>query len=130
VKRFVMMCSAMMMLLLLGSPAPGQTTATARLMREKLTHAQAILEALTTTNYDLLKSHSMELSRLTQAQGWEVLKGPEYRRYSERFVLATEGLIKAADDRDMDAAMNDYVSLTISCYQCHRYLHRARIARR
>jgi hypothetical protein len=129
-KRLVMMCSVMTVLLLSGSPAPGQTAATARVMREKLTHAQVILEALMTTNYDLLKRRSTELTRLTRAPAWDVLKSPEYRRYSERFVLATEDLVRAADERDMDAAMGDYMSMTISCYQCHRYLHRARLARR
>jgi hypothetical protein len=58
-----------------------------------------------------------------------VLKTPEYSRQSEAFVRATEDLVAAAKHRDLDLAAMHYVSLTMSCYQCHRYVKNARIAK-
>jgi hypothetical protein len=113
-----------------GSAAPRQTPATGRVMREKLTHSQRILEAIMISDYALLERESAALSRATEAPGWSVLKSPEYLRQSDAFVRATRDLVDAAKQRDLDAAAMHYVSLTLSCYQCHRYLKNARIALR
>jgi len=112
-----------------SSGSAKQTAATGRLMREKLTHAQRVLEALTTSNYALLERESSALSDATKQLGWMVLKTPEYSRQSEAFVRATEDLVAAAKHRDLDLAAMHYVSLTMSCYQCHRYVKNARIAK-
>jgi hypothetical protein len=113
-----------------GSPAPGQTAGTGLVMRQKLVHAQGVLEAITTSDYELLRTHTSELRRATQTLGWQVLKTPEYRRFSNTFVDATENLAQAAADRDLDAAVTHYMSMTLSCYQCHRYIKASRIAGR
>jgi len=111
-----------------GSAMP-QTTATGRLMREKLTHAQRLLEALTTSNYALLDQESTALMKITNELGWMALKTPEYRRQSDTFLRAAEDLQAAAKKRDLDGAAMNYVALTMSCYQCHRYIKDARLAR-
>jgi hypothetical protein len=108
--------------------APRQTAATSRVMREKLTHAQRLLEAITTSDYALLERESQALSRLTNDLGWMVLKTPEYRRQSDTFLRAADDLVAAAKQRDLDLAAMHYVSLTMSCYQCHRYVKNSRIA--
>ena len=105
-----------------------QTAATGRLMREKLTHAQRVLEALTTSDYALLERESTALSAATKQLGWMVLKTPEYGRQSDAFLRATEELVAAAKQRDLDLAAMHYVSMTMSCYQCHRYIKNMRIA--
>src|SRR5438105_3237772 len=109
-------------ILLLSASASTQTTATARLMREKLTHAHRVLEALTTSNYALLEHESMALEETTKELGWMVLKTPEYERQSDAFLHAAEDLVAAAKHRNLDLAAMHYVSLTMSCYQCHRYV--------
>jgi hypothetical protein len=113
---------------LIGDGA-GQTVATGRLMREKLTHAQRLLEALTTSDYALLERESEALTRIPSMQGWMVLQSPEYRRYSEAFLRATGDLNTAARARDLDEAMMHFQTLTASCYQCHRYLKSRRLAK-
>ncbi len=123
-----MSCFAAALLATAVTPIAGQTAATGRVMREKLTHTQAVLEALTTSNYEMLKSHSTELSKATSRPGWDVLRTPEYRRYSEAFLRATEDLVRAAEARDMDLAMAHYTEMTNRCYQCHRYIRNSRIA--
>lgn len=106
-----------------------QTAATGRLMREKLTHAQRVLEALTTSNLALLERESAALSEATKQLGWMVLKTPEYRRQSDAFLRTTEDLAAAAKQRDLDLAAMHYVSMTMSCYQCHRYIKNMRLAK-
>jgi cytochrome c556 len=110
-----------------GSAAP-QTAATSRVMREKLTHAQRLLEAITTSDFALLERESQALSKVTSDLGWMVFKTPEYRRQSDTFLRATEDLVAAAKQHDLDLAAMHYVSLTMSCYQCHRYVKNMRIA--
>lgn len=129
-RGLAIVCLSAALLVVGGSPSMGQTVATGRIMRDKLVHAQAVLEALTTSNYEMLKSHSTELSKATGRAGWDVLRTPEYRRYSEAFLRSTEDLVRAANARDLDLAMTHYTSMTNSCYQCHRYVRNARIAGR
>jgi cytochrome c556 len=126
-KRIVVLVG--LAVLVMTSSGSAQTVATGKVMREKLTHAQRVLEALTTSNYALLERESSALSDATKQLGWMVLKTPEYRRQSEAFVRATEDLVAAAKQRDLDLAAMHYMSLTMSCYQCHRYVKNARIAK-
>jgi hypothetical protein len=128
-KRIIGVSTFAMLLVVLAAVAPAQTAATSRLMRDKLSHAQRILEALTTSNYDLLARESVALSHVTNAEGWIVLKMPEYRRQSEEFVRIAEELAAAAKDRDLDLAAARFGALTMSCYQCHRYIKSMRLAR-
>ena len=111
-----------------GAPSPAQTVATRTVMQEKLAHTHHILEALMTSNMAVLHQASDALARVPQQLGWMVLKTPEYQRYSSAFVNATQALVAAADERDLDAAAVHYAAMTMTCYQCHRYLKNARIA--
>ena len=45
------------------------------------------------------------------------------------FVRATEELLEAAKRQDLEATPLAYVSFTLSCVQCHRYVARMRIAK-
>ena len=128
VKRAVAV-AAVTVLIMGSSGSAMQTAATGRLMREKLTHAQRVLEALTTSDYALLERESAALSEATKQLGWMALKTPEYSRQSDAFLRSTEDLVAAAKQRDLDLAAMQYVSMTMSCYQCHRYIKNMRIAK-
>jgi hypothetical protein len=112
-----------------SSPFFAQTPAFNRVMRAKLEHSQKILESVVTSDWAALERHSQELQRLTSDPAWTVLKTREYTRHSEAFVRATEDLIDAAKRRDLETSPLAYVSMTMSCVQCHRYVARARIAK-
>jgi hypothetical protein len=105
-----------------------QTTALDRLMRQKLEQSQAILAAVVTSNWADLERRSEALVRITNDPAWMVLKTPEYTKQSQGFLRAAQDLVDAAKRRDLDEAPRAYVSLTLSCVQCHRYVARARIA--
>lgn len=128
--NLIRLSAVVLSLLVLSGPAlPGQTPATGKLMREKLTHSEKVLEALMTSNFAQLTEESNALAEATKAPAWAVLKTSDYARYSAAFLRASEDLREAAVKRDSDAAALSYVSLTLSCYQCHRYMKGARIAR-
>ena len=108
--------------------SPNQGPALNRVMREKLVHAQKILEAVVTSDWVSLETQSRELERLTKDPRWTVLKYPEYARHSAAFVLAIQDLHRAAAQRDLEKTPQAYVAVTLKCVECHRYLARARIA--
>jgi hypothetical protein len=109
--------------------ASAQTVALKRLMQQKLDHSQGILAAVTTSNWREMQGQSEALLQVTKDPAWMVMNTPEYARHSQTFVRAAEDLLDAARRRDLEAAPLAYVSMTLSCVQCHRYVARARIAR-
>jgi hypothetical protein len=108
--------------------AAAQTIGLNRVMRAKLEHSQQILGDVVTSNWSGLERHSQELGRAAQDPAWAVLTTPEYVRHTAAFLRASEDLLEAARQRDSEAAPLAYVSLTMSCVQCHRYIARRRIA--
>jgi hypothetical protein len=107
---------------------PAQTAATRRVMRDKLTHAQKIMEAIMTSDFALLDRESAALVRATELPAWSILTSPEYLRQSAAFVRANQDLRDAAKARDLDAAALDYMALTLTCFQCHKHIKGMRIA--
>jgi len=115
---------------LLGLAAsPSQGPELNRIMREKLAHTQKILEAVVTSDWVSLETHSRQLERLTDDPGWMVLKFPEYARHSAAFIRTIQDLHRAAAQRDLDQAPKAYVAVTLQCVECHRYLARERLAK-
>jgi hypothetical protein len=108
--------------------AAAQTVALNRVMRTKLEHSQQILGAVVTSNWAELQRHGEGLQRAAQDPAWAVLTTPEYVRQTTAFLRASEDLVDAAKRRDLEAAPLAYVSLTMSCVQCHRHVARMRIA--
>jgi hypothetical protein len=113
------------------SVAAGQSQGPAldSVMREKLGHAQKILEAVVTSDWVGLETHSRDLERLTGDRRWMVLKYPEYAQHSAAFVRAVQALHNAAAQRDLDQTPKAYMNLTLACVNCHQYLARQRIAK-
>ena len=107
---------------------PGQAPELHGVMREKLVHAQRLLEGVVTNDWVSLETHSGELERLTNDPSWMVLKLPDYARHSAAFVRAVQDLHRAAAQRDAEKAPQAYVAVTLQCVECHRYLARAKIA--
>ena len=108
-----------------GSQGPGLNT----VMREKLVHAQTMLESVVTSDWITLETHSRGLERLTHDPRWMVLNYPEYARHSAAFVRSVQALHTAAAQHDLEKTPNAYIDVTLQCVECHRYLARSRIAR-
>lgn len=104
-----------------------QTARTKQVMRAKLEHSQKILEAVVTSNWQSLDRESRELALVVRDPAWSSAMMPEYVRYGEAFLRATDDLTEAAKARDLEGASLGLISLTTSCVGCHRYVARARI---
>lgn len=111
------------------SAASAQGPGLNRVMRKKLATSQKILEAVVTSNWLSLEAQSKDLEALTNDPGWMVLKAPEYAQQSAIFRQSVRALREAAVQRDLDAAPQAYIAVTLSCVQCHRALARNRLAR-
>ena len=109
--------------------SPSQDRSLIRVMRDKLAHAQKILEAVVTSDWVSLDTHSRELERRTEDPRWMVLKFPEYARHSAAFVRTIQDLRRAAAQRDLEQAPKAYVAVTLQCVECHRYVARERLAK-
>lgn len=105
-----------------------QPSALPEIMRQKLNYAQDVLRALVLEDYASLDRAAQSLGGLTKSAAWGVLKTPEYARYSNEFLRATEGLSAAARSRKLEAAAGEYGNLTQGCVNCHRYIRGTRLA--
>jgi hypothetical protein len=110
-----------------GSASSAQAPPLNKVMRQKLEHAQYILGALVTSDWEQLERHGRQLAQAAQEPAWAVLKAPEYIRHSQAFLRATDEVIRAAQLRNIEAASQGFVSLSMSCVSCHRYMARSRI---
>jgi hypothetical protein len=107
----------------------GQAPILSQLMRQKLEHSHGLLEAIVTSDWQALERHGRDLEAITENQAWRTLMTPRYARQSTTFLAAVQDLIEAAGRRDLETASLAYVSVTLSCVQCHRYVARQRIAK-
>jgi hypothetical protein len=109
--------------------AAAQTVRLQQLMRAKLGHAEALLEAVVTSDWEELEIRALALDEITREPEWAVLPSPEYAEHSEGFREAVQALVAAARSRDLDAVSMAYVDTTLSCVACHREIALARQAR-
>jgi hypothetical protein len=122
--------TACLLALSLTSVTAAQTARTGGMMREKLGHAQRLLEALTTSNRELLAGESDAMVRIAQSPRWAELKTRELAVYTDAFLKSIAALDAAAKRNDFDAAAAQYTAMTTACYQCHRKLKDSRVADR
>lgn len=97
----------------------------AQFMRKKLELSKNVLEGLTTENYTLIAKNAKALKVMSQAAEWEVPTIPDvehYLPYTAEFQRITTDLIKKAEAKNLDGATLDFVRLTTSCVNCHKYV--------
>jgi len=99
------------------------------LMQKKLLHSQKILEGLALNDFDNIAKNADDLIDISKATEWRVLKTPRYEIYSADFQRTAERLIKAAKDKNLEAAALSYVELTLNCVKCHQHVREVRMVR-
>ena len=100
-------------------------------------HPQASLNDVAFTLHAGRREHALRravvasqpLEALTTRLGWQVLRLPEFNKYTNAFQRSRAALVDAARARDGEAALPPYNGLVSSCVECHRYVARSRIAR-
>ena len=101
-------------------PQSKRNRATKELMREKLELSQRVLEGLATEDYDLITAKGTRLSAMSKEADWRVFENPDYDQQSTIFRRNVNSLVKAAKDKNLDAATLAYVRVTMSCVDCHK----------
>ena len=89
-------------------------------MRDKLELSQRVLEGIVTEDYDLIIAKGSKLSAMTKAADWRLFENPNYDQQSVTFRRHVDSLVKAAKNKDSDAATLAYVRITMSCVDCHK----------
>jgi cytochrome c556 len=89
-------------------------------MRDKLELSQRVLEGLATEDYDLIIAQATRLSAMSKEADWRVFENPDYDQQSVTFRRHVNSLVKAAKDKNLDAATLAYVRVTMSCVDCHK----------
>jgi len=99
------------------------------LMQRKLKHAQKVLEGLALNDFDKIGDNAQELLVISKLAEWKVVKTPRYANYSSEFQEIAEKLVKAAKDKNLDAATLAYMEMTSSCVKCHKHVREVRMVR-
>lgn len=89
-------------------------------MRDKLELSQRVLEGLATEDFDLIIAKGTRLSAMSQEANWRLFENPDYDQQSVIFRRHVSSLVKAAKDKNLDAATLAYVRMTMSCVDCHK----------
>ena len=106
---------------LIIAPAQSKRSRPAKeFMRDKLELSQRVLEGLTTEDYDLIMAKATRLSAMSKEADWRVFENPDYDQQSVTFRRHVNSLVKAAKDKNLDAATLAYVRVTMSCVDCHK----------
>jgi hypothetical protein len=100
-------------------------TSRAEFMRMKLEFSKHVLEGLALENYDAISKNAKALKRLSEAAEWEVPTIPnatDYVAFTSEFQRQCDELVQKAKDRNIDGATLAYLSLTMNCVKCHKYV--------
>jgi hypothetical protein len=89
-------------------------------MRDKLELSQRVLEGVVTENYELIITKGTRLSAMTKEADWRLFENPDYDQQSLTFRRQVDALVKAAKDKNLDAATLAYVRMTMGCVDCHK----------
>jgi hypothetical protein len=92
------------------------------LMHKKLVASQKVLEGLATNNLEEVAKNADDLARIRKDVSFRVIQTAEYDLWSDEFVRSLETISKAAKDKNLEKAKLGYLSMTLSCFNCHTYV--------
>jgi hypothetical protein len=96
------------------------------LMRDKLSFANKALEGLAVQDFDKIAESGKMMRMISRAASWHVIDSDEYQRMSKNFQEQAADLERHAKEKNLDAAALDYVRISLTCVQCHKYMRVSR----
>jgi hypothetical protein len=96
------------------------------LMRDKLAYANKALDGLSVEDYTKVAESGNMMRMISKAASWYVIPTDEYLRYSKNFQEQATDLERHAKEKNLDAATLDYMRITMTCVQCHKYMREVR----
>jgi hypothetical protein len=89
-------------------------------MRQKRQASQAILGGLAEADFESIGKNAQAMNLMTYLERWARADTPGYRTQLQLFEFADRELIRAAREKNLDAATLAYTQMTISCVNCHK----------
>jgi hypothetical protein len=105
---------------------PAEKPSRREFMRQKLSFAKDVLEGLALEQFSTIEKGGKALKRLSEAADWELATIPsaaDYVALTADFQRHADELVKQANARNIDGATLAYVKITMSCVQCHKFIH-------
>ena len=91
-------------------------------MRKKVAYSQQVLVGITLEDYGLIANNAEKLVELSNKTNWYSRQVPEYELFLNEFRRNAEELMKAGQQKNLDAASRAYVQMTLSCISCHKFI--------
>ena len=93
-------------------------------MRQKVAYSQQVLVGITLEDYRLIANNAEKLVELSNKTNWYSRQVPEYELFLNEFRRHGQELMKAGEQKNLDAASLAYVQMTLSCVSCHQFIRR------
>ena len=94
-------------------------------MKEKVRASQAILTGLASADFQAIGRNAAAMDVIQYLEKWQRADSPGYRTQLQLFELANRELIRAAREKNIDAAALAFNQLTVSCVNCHKIVRDA-----
>lgn len=97
-------------------------------MHQKLDATSNILEGLMTENFDLIEKNAKKLLEMSHAESWRASNDMMYLQHSTQFRTTVKELLDEAKADSIDGASLEWVQVTMSCMQCHKWVRNIMLA--
>jgi hypothetical protein len=94
-------------------------------MRQKVAYSQQVLVGITLEDYGLIANNAEKLLELSNKTNWYSRQVPEYELFLNEFRRNAQELMKAGQQKNLDAASLAYVQMIFSCVSCHKFIRRS-----
>lgn len=94
-------------------------------MRRKVAYSQQVLVGITLGDYGLIANNAEKFLQLSNKTNWYSRHVPEYELFFNEFRRNAEDLMKAGQQRNLDAASLAYLQMTLSCVSCHKFIRKS-----
>ena len=104
-----------------GQQAPVDSLELATLMHAKLASSHKITEGLVTKDFDTIRKGAEDLRRIAAATKWYSKADAVFGQHRGELSRQSEKLIRAAEEKNLDAAAYAYFGTLRTCIGCHEY---------
>ena len=104
-----------------AQPTPGDSLELATLMHAKLGSSHKITEGLVTKDFDSIRKGAEDLRRIAAATKWYSRADAVFAQHRGELSRQSEKLIRAAEEKNLDAAAYAYFGTLRTCIGCHEY---------
>ena len=91
-------------------------------MEAKLVISQEILQGVVLSDFKLVEKGGIGMNLLTLGEQWMFSDTKEYTRMSDDLRRISKQLVKAAQDKNGEAATLAYQKMMFNCVECHQAL--------